>query len=443
MTLQTVILAAGQSKRMKSNISKVMHDLCGRSVIDYVFETVGNLQSQNTILVTNPDMAQREWPKGIEVAVQNPARGTADALKCALPHLNDEGFVLVIFGDTPLILEETLNAVVAQGQKGCDVVVLGMDPFDPAGYGRLVVDENDRLLAIVEDRDLSSDQRENPNLLCNSGVMLIKASQVRFLLEHIEPNNAQGEYYLTDVVKVANAHGMTCGVIEGDEEEFQGINTREDLARISCTLQNRWLRDAMSEGVTLVDPSSVILSYDTVIAPDVTIHPHVVFGPGVTVEEGAEILPFCYLTDCHIGRHTKVGPFAHLRGDSRLEEKSEVGNFVELKKTTLGVGAKAKHLSYLGDALIDSKANIGAGTITCNYDGFNKFVTRIGEGAFVGTNCSLVAPLTIGAGAIIGAGSVITQDVGQDVLALTRSEQTNVEGGAVSFRMKRQKKVKG
>lgn len=442
MTLQTVILAAGQSKRMKSKTSKVMHGLCGRPVIDYVFDTVARLKSKNTVLVTSPDLADLPWGR-CKVVIQDPPRGTGDAMKFALPYLTKEGHVLVIFGDTPLISQDTLNAVVAQGQKGCDVVVLGMDPLDPTGYGRLIADDENRLLAIVEDRDLSTDQRDNPNLLCNSGVMLIKASHLASLLEQVQSTNAQGEYYLTDVVKIANDKGLNCQVIEGDEEEFQGINTREDLARISCTLQNRWLRDAMSEGVTLVDPSSVILSYDTQLAPDVTIHPHVVFGPGVTVEEGAEILPFCYLTDCHIGRHTKVGPFAHLRGDTRLEEKSEVGNFVELKKTTLGVGAKAKHLSYLGDAVIDSKANIGAGTITCNYDGFNKFVTRIGEGAFVGTNCSLVAPLTIGAGAIIGAGSVITQDVGQDVLALTRAEQTNIEGGAVSFRTKRQKKVKG
>ena len=435
MTTQAVILAAGQSKRMKSRTSKVFHNLCGRRIIDYVLDLVESLDIQEKVIVINPEMKHAPWPKDVELTLQDPPLGTGDAVKRALPALGYADSVLVLFGDTPLITKETIKKMFEVQSQDVAITLLGMRPPDPTGYGRLILSEDGDLVDIVEHRDLQKDQFSIG--YCNSGVMLVKKDVLARLIEEIRPHNVQQEYYLTDLIRLAAQTGLRCRAVEGPYEEFMGINTRKDLATISELLQERLRTQFMLDGVTLIDPDTVYFSHDTQISSDVTIHPHVTFGPGVTIREGAEVLPFCHLTHCQIGQDCVVGPFAHLRGHAVMDEKSEVGNFVELKKTHMHKGSKAKHLSYLGDAQIGKDANIGAGTITCNYDGFNKFETHIGEGAFVGTNCSLVAPLTIGARAILGAGSVITNDVDANTLAVARPEQKNLTDGAIIFREKR------
>ncbi len=440
MTTQAVILAAGQSKRMKSKTSKVFHSLCGRRIIDYVLDLVESLNIQEKVIVINPEMKHEPWPKDVELTLQDPPLGTGDAVKRALPALGYADSVLVLFGDTPLITKETIKKMFEVQSQDVVITLLGMRPPDPTGYGRLILSEDGDLVDIVEHRDLQKDQCSIE--YCNSGVMLVKKDVLARLIEEIRPHNIQQEYYLTDLVRLAAQNGLRCRAVEGPYEEFMGINTRKDLAIISQLLQDRLRTQFMLDGVTLMDPDTVYFSHDTQIASDVTIHPHVTFGPGVKIREGAEVLPFCHLTHCQIGQHCVVGPFAHLRGHAVMDEKSEVGNFVELKKTHMHKGSKAKHLSYLGDAQIGKDANIGAGTITCNYDGFNKFETHVGEAAFVGTNCSLVAPLSIGARAILGAGSVITEDVDDNTLAIARPEQKNLSDGAIVFREKRLKSKK-
>lgn len=435
MTTQAIILAAGQSKRMKSKTSKVFHDLCGRRIIDYVLDLVDTLEIQEKVLVINPDMKHDSWPSTVEVAIQDPARGTGDAVKCALPVLGYADNVLILFGDTPLITKKTIKKMYEVQRHDVAITLLGMRPPDPTGYGRLILKENGDLEDIIEHRDLQPGQETIG--YCNSGVMLIKKDVLARLIEDIKPHNVQEEYYLTDLIRLAAQTGLRCKAVEGPYEEFMGINTRKDLATVSHALQNRWREEFMLEGVTLIDPKTVYFSHDTQIAHDVTVHPHVTFGPGVKIQQDTKILSFCYLTDSEIGPGCTVGPFAHLRGGAILEEGAEVGNFVELKKTHMHKGAKAKHLSYLGDAHIGDNANIGAGTITCNYDGFKKFETHVGEEAFVGTNCSLVAPIKIGKGSIIGAGSVVTESVEDNELSITRPEQKHLHEGATTFRNKR------
>lgn len=437
MTTQAVILAAGQSKRMKSKTSKVFHSLCGRRIIDYVLDLVESLDIQEKVVVINPEMKHEPWPTDVELTLQDPPLGTGDAVKRALPALGYADSILILFGDTPLITKDTIKKMFEVQSQDVPIILLGMRPSDPTGYGRLILSENGDLEDIIEHRDLKPNQHSIG--YCNSGVMLVKKDVLARLIEDIRPHNVQQEYYLTDLVRLAAQTGLRCRAVEGPYEEFMGINTRKDLAIISQLLQDRLRTQFMLDGVTLIDPDTVYFSHDTQIAADVTIHPHVTFGPGVKIQESAEVLPFCHLTHCQVGPECVVGPFAHLRGHAVMDEKSEVGNFVELKKTHMHKGSKAKHLSYLGDAQIGQDANIGAGTITCNYDGFNKFETHIGEGAFVGTNCSLVAPLTIGARAILGAGSVITENVDDNTLALARPEQKNLTDGAIIFREKRLK----
>lgn len=435
MKTQAIILAAGQSKRMKSKISKVFHPLCGQRVIDYVLDLVTTLDIQETVLVINPDMKHEKWPSTLELAIQDPPRGTGDAVKWALPSLGYADNVLILFGDTPLITKRTIEKMYEV--QGGDVVItlLGMRPPDPTGYGRLVLKKNGDLEDIIEHRDLSPEQEEIG--YCNSGVMLVKKDILTKLIEDIRPHNAQDEYYLTDLIRLAAQTGLRCRAVEGPYDEFMGINTRNDLALVSQVLQTRWREEFMLQGVTLVDPDTVYFSHDTRIEYDVTIHPHVNIGPGVRIKSQTQILPYCYITQSEISEECVIGPFAHLRGGVVMDHASEVGNFVELKKTHMKKGAKAKHLSYLGDAQIGERANIGAGTITCNYDGFKKSETHVGEEAFVGTNCSLVAPVNIGKGAIIGAGSVVTEQVEDNELSLSRPEQRHLPDGATAFRNKR------
>jgi bifunctional UDP-N-acetylglucosamine pyrophosphorylase/glucosamine-1-phosphate N-acetyltransferase len=438
--LHVIVLAAGQGTRMKSDIPKILHPLGGRPVFHYVLDLAHHMTPKEVIVVVSPSLKDIETPFSHQTVVQHPALGTGDAVKYALPHLKKEGHVLILFGDTPLILKETLDRMIdlAQARPDMAVILLGMRPADKQNYARLILNETGELEKVIEYKDATPAELEIS--LCNSGVMLVRADFLESFLHALKPDNAAKEYYLTDLVKIARDAGHACGIVEGEPSEFMGINTRQDLAIAADTLQDRWRTKAMTEGVTLVDPTQIYFSYDTKVASDVMIHPFVVFGTGVTIEKGAEILSFCRLSDTHVGPQAIVGPFAHLRGKVHLSEKTEVGNFVEIKNSTFGPKAKAKHLSYIGDAHVGSKANIGAGTITCNYDGFDKFKTHIGEGVFIGSNSSLIAPLSIGDYAIVGAGSVITKDIENDALGIAREKQMNFEKGAINFREKRNKR---
>lgn len=438
--MQIVVLAAGHGTRMKSELPKILHPLGGRPVLHYVLDLAQQFKPEKTVLVVSPGLKEIETPFNHQTVVQHPAQGTGDAVKFALPYLSSNGHVLVLYGDTPLIEKNTLNAMTALSEKHPEtaVIVLGMRVENPGGYGRLILNANKELEEIIEAKDLSPNQQSIN--LCNSGVMLIRGDLLEFLLNALNPQNAGKEYYLTDIIQIARKNGHVCRVVEGDPSEFIGINTRQDLASAEASLQQKWREQALSNGVTLIDPQTTYFSYDTKVEADVTVHPCVVFGPGVKIKKNAEILPFSEISQSFIGSKAKVGPFARLRGGVHLDEQSEIGNFVEVKNSTFSKKAKAKHLSYIGDTEVGSCANIGAGTITCNYDGYTKFKTKIGENAFIGSNSSLVAPITIGEFAIVGAGSVVTENIENRDLVISRGKQTAFEKGADKFREKRLKR---
>ncbi|MGE0754707.1 MAG: bifunctional UDP-N-acetylglucosamine diphosphorylase/glucosamine-1-phosphate N-acetyltransferase GlmU [Alphaproteobacteria bacterium] len=437
-----VILAAGKGTRMKSSLPKVMHKLAGWSLITHVLRSVQSLQPERAVVVVAPGMADVEATvkhtfSACDTAVQDKQMGTGHAVSCTKGTLgNYDGTVLVLYGDTPLITPETLQDML-DTSLSADVVVLGMQLDDPTGYGRLIIDSHEQLKEIIEHKDATEEQRSIT--LCNSGIMAVKAHVLFELLAQLDTRNAAGEYYLTDIVSKANERELRCRVAIAENTELLGINDRIQLAEAEAELQDRLCRNAMENGATLIDPPSTFLCADTKLGQDVVIHPHVVFGPGVVVEDGAEIRSFSHIEGTHLKKNAIVGPFARLRPGSVLEEGARVGNFVELKKAHLGEGAKVNHLSYVGDSEVGADANIGAGTITCNYDGISKHKTTIGAGAFIGSNTALVAPVSVGAGAIIGAGSVITRDVEAGALALTRSEQINKPGIADKLRNKQKK----
>lgn len=412
---------------MKSTLPKVMHKLAHQPLIAHVLAAQAALLPEKTIVVLAEGMESVAAVCGdAAIAIQKTQQGTGDAVKSALPLLkNYSGTVLVLYGDTPLITPETLARVLEASQSS-DMVVVGFEQDDPTGYGRLVVNTNDQLTAIIEEKDASDDEKMID--LCNSGIMAFRGVHLPELLAALTTDNAAGEYYLTDTVAHANAKGLRCRVVVADSEELAGINTRGQLAEAEHVLQWRLREKAMENGATLVDPQTTYFAADTVLGRDVIVHPQVVFGPKVTVEDGVEIKSFSHLEGAVVKKNAIIGPFARLRPGSVIGENAHVGNFVELKNTKLGDGAKANHLSYVGDSDVGAGANIGAGTITCNYDGVNKHKTTIGAGAFIGSNSSLVAPVTIGEGAIIGAGSVITQDVEANALALERSQQVVKSG---------------
>ncbi|MFZ5608599.1 MAG: bifunctional UDP-N-acetylglucosamine diphosphorylase/glucosamine-1-phosphate N-acetyltransferase GlmU [Pseudomonadota bacterium] len=437
--LQTaaIILAAGKGTRMKSRRHKVLHPLAGRPMLDHVLASLDCLGIDRRVLVVGDKREQfTAYGERLCIALQEPQLGTGHAAMQARQALADfAGVALILYGDVPLITPDTLarlTAAVADGPEDRALAVLGFKAADPGAYGRLVVGPGDSLMAIVEYKDATSSERAIA--LCNSGVMAVRAPLLFALLDAVGNDNAAGEYYLTDIVAVAERKRLAATVVMAEEREVLGVNARDELARLERLYQDRRRAEAMAAGVTLIDPESVFFSFDTRLGEDVTIAPHVVFGPGVTVEEGASIHAFSHLAGCHVRAGASVGPFARLRGGADIGAKAKVGNFVEIKKTTLGAGAKASHLAYLGDADIGPDANIGAGTITCNYDGFFKYRTVIGAGAFIGSNTALVAPVSVGAGAIIGAGSVIAKDVAKDALAVARGEQWDRPGAAARFR---------
>ncbi|MGE3231547.1 MAG: bifunctional UDP-N-acetylglucosamine diphosphorylase/glucosamine-1-phosphate N-acetyltransferase GlmU [Hyphomicrobium sp.] len=439
-----VILAAGKGTRMKSRWPKVMHRLAGRPMIGHVVESLRPLRCDPVIAVIAPgmeDVAKAVAPAA--VAYQRKQLGTGHAVTAAASRLRGiKGDLLVLYGDTPFISTATLQAMLRRRRAGDDpaIVVLGMRPTDPGEYGRLVLGRDGGLEAIVEARDATSDERAIG--LCNSGVMALDAPRVLPLLKALRNDNAKGEYYLTDLVGLARAQGWRAAIVEAPAEELVGVNSRADLAAAEALLQARLRRRAMAQGATLIDPASVFFSADTRLGRDVVIGPNVVFGPGVAVGDNVEIRAFCHIEGARIGAGAVVGPFARLRPGAVLGTGAHVGNFVEVKNARLAAGAKANHLTYLGDAEIGAAANIGAGTITANYDGFRKSRTRIGAGVSVGSNSVLVAPVTVGKGAIIGAGSVVTETVPADALVLARGRQTNLKGRARKFRAERTRGLK-
>ncbi|WP_321339964.1 bifunctional UDP-N-acetylglucosamine diphosphorylase/glucosamine-1-phosphate N-acetyltransferase GlmU [uncultured Cohaesibacter sp.] len=444
-TCQAIILAAGHGTRMKSKTPKVLHKIAGLSMVGHVARAAQKADVDQVALIVGPDMdpvlqSARQMHPSVVACEQTERLGTAHAVLAAREELKDaKDDVIVLFGDTPLLRAETISAMREKLAEGFDVVVLGFRTDTPAPYGRLLESEGN-LVAIREAKDCSPEEFKIN--FCNGGIMGFSGAHLLDLLEGIENNNSQGEYYLTDAVELANAQGLKVTAIEAAESELQGVNSRAHLAKVEATFQQRAREEAMNNGVTLTAPETVFLSYDTKLGQDITIEPNVFFAPGVTVGDNVTILANCYFEGAEIGEGCAIGPYARLRPGTILEAKAKVGNFVEIKKSLVEEGAKVNHLTYIGDARIGAKANIGAGTITCNYDGFNKFKTDIGKGAFIGSNTSLVAPATIGDGAIIGAGSVITDPVNADDLAFTRARPIVKAGWAAKFRYKKTKDSK-
>ena len=438
--LAIVILAAGQGTRMRSAMHKVLHPIAGRPMLLHLLDTADALGAERKVVVLGQGREQVEVTiagRGIEIAVQAEQKGTGHAVQQAAPALEGfEGSVLVLYGDTPFVAVETLRRMLERLEAADQpaAVVLASSPDDPQHYGRVILGEGDGIAKMVEYKDAT--ETERAVRLCNSGMMAIRSSDLFRWLGEIGNDNASGEYYLPDVVAIAAADGRLSVAIEGDPFETTGVNSRAELAELEVQWQRRRRAEALRDGASMTDPSSVWFAFDTKLGRDVTIEPNVVFGPGVEIGEGASIYAFSHIEGASIGPGAKIGPFARLRLGTRLAAKAKAGNFVEIKNAEIGEGAKVNHLSYIGDATVGAGANIGAGTITCNYDGFRKYRTVIGEGTFIGSNTALVAPVTIGEGAFVGAGSVITKHVEPDSLAIERSEQKGIAGWAKRFRQR-------
>jgi bifunctional UDP-N-acetylglucosamine pyrophosphorylase/glucosamine-1-phosphate N-acetyltransferase len=434
--IAAVILAAGMGTRMKSALPKVLHPVAGLPMINHIQKALAPLDPAKTIVVTSPGQDDvRALVAPADTAVQAEALGTAHAVLAAREHLTGfDGTILVLFGDTPLLTTETIQAMAdaMEGPEDPAIAVLGFHPDDAALYGRLVTDADGHLEAIVEARDCNDAQKQIT--FCNAGIMGIDGRVGVPLMDRITNDNSKGEYYLTDIVALARADGRACVTVEGDPEEVMGVDHRGKLAEAEAVAQRR-LRDvAMAGGATLVAPDTVWFCHDTDLGRDVTIEPHVVFGPGVRVHDNVHIKAFSHLEGAEVHSEASVGPYTRLRPGADIGEGAKIGNFVEIKKAVLEEGAKVSHLTYIGDARVGAHANIGAGTITCNYDGYFKYHTDIGAGAFIGSNSALVAPVKIGDGAIVGAGSTVSKDVPADQLALTRAPQSGKDGWAVRFR---------
>jgi bifunctional UDP-N-acetylglucosamine pyrophosphorylase/glucosamine-1-phosphate N-acetyltransferase len=431
-----IILAAGQGTRMRSKTVKVLHAVGGRPMLNWAIDLAQQSDAEAIVTVYgahSPAVADAARKLGVATALQDPPRGTGHAVQSARKALTGfTGDAIVLYADTPLITPETIERVFASLAAGASIAVLGFEPQDPAAYGRLIVDADGHLDRIVEFKDAS--EVEKSVRLVNSGVLAGSAELLFDLLGEVTNNNASEEYYLTDVVGLARARGLVTSVVKASSDEVLGVNSRVDLAEAEAAFQARMRQQAMLGGVTLIAPDSVFFSFDTEIARDVVVEPNVVFGPGVRIEEDAVIHAFSHLEGATVRTGSVVGPYARLRPGSDIGARAKVGNFVEVKKAQVEEGAKINHLSYVGDACIGAGANIGAGTITCNYDGFDKHTTVIGAGAFIGSNTCLVAPVSVGAGAMTGTGSIITRDVPDDALALARGEQTTKQGWAARFR---------
>jgi bifunctional UDP-N-acetylglucosamine pyrophosphorylase/glucosamine-1-phosphate N-acetyltransferase len=438
-----IVLAAGEGTRMRSAKPKPLHKIAGLSMLGHVLSALLKAGADRIVAVVGPDHDSlgdeaKKIAPGIDAAIQAKRRGTAHAVLAAREAIA-AGYddILIAFADTPLLRRETfvrIRKALADGESA--IVVVGFEAKDPTGYGRLILKDG-ALEAIREHRDASEDERKLT--ICNAGVIGIAGRHALDLLDAVGCDNSKREYYLTDIVGLARAKKLTARALTVSEEEVLGVNDRVQLAAAEALFQTRLREEAMRAGATFIDPSSVTLAFDTVLAEDVTIEPNVVFGPGVTVGRGSLIRSFSHIEGARIGENASVGPFARLRPGATLMQDVHIGNFVEVKASTVGDGAKINHLSYIGNASIGAKTNVGAGTITCNYNGFGKFKTEIGAGVFIGSHTSLVAPVTIGDGAYIGTGSVITRDVAPDSLALARQHQIEKPGWATGFRDKNKK----
>jgi bifunctional UDP-N-acetylglucosamine pyrophosphorylase/glucosamine-1-phosphate N-acetyltransferase len=440
-----VILAAGQGTRMRSDTHKVLHPIASRPLLLHLLDRVDALGAQKRVVVVGKGREQVEAAiagRDVNIALQAEQKGTGHAVQQAAAALGGyDGPVIILYGDTPFVEAETLRRMIDRldGEGGPGVVVLASTPPDPLKYGRIILGKGDQIAKMVEFKDATEEERAVR--LCNSGMMAVRARDLFRWLDQVGNDNAAGEYYLPDIVNLAAAEGREAVMIEGDPYETAGVNSRAELAHLELEWQRRRREQALEEGATLIDPESVWFAYDTRLGRDVTVEPHVVFGPGVQIADGATIHAFSHIEGAIIGARASIGPFARIRPGTRLAERTKVGNFVELKKADIAEGAKVNHLSYVGDASVGARANIGAGTITCNYDGFGKYQTVIGDGAFIGSNTALVAPVVIGEGAVVGAGSVITRDVEPDSLAVERSEQKGIAGWAKRFRERMTRKA--
>ncbi len=438
----TIVLAAGEGVRMRSSRPKVLHELAGGSMLAHTLSAVlGGAMGDIAVVVASDGNgvaaeALKAAPEA-KVVVQSQRRGTANAVLAARDQI-ERGYddILVVYADIPLIEASTLAGMRTELASGAKVVALGFEAADPAGYGRLI-ERGERLIAIREEKDASAEERASR--LCNAGPIAFSGAEALDLLAAVTPDNAQNEYYLTDIVEIANARGLMARALIAKEREVMGVNDRAQLAAAEAALQDRLRRRAMAAGATLTAPETVFLSYDAKIGRDVLIEPHVVIGPRCSIEDGAVIRSFSHLEGARVAGGAIVGPFARLRPGADIGANARLGNFVEVKQSTIEEGAKINHLTYIGDARVGAKANIGAGTIVCNYDGFAKHRTDIGAGAFVGSNSSLVAPVTIGDGAYIGSGSVITKPVEADALAVARGRQEAKAGWAKAFRARHKK----
>lgn len=436
-----ILLAAGKGTRMKSAMPKVLHALAGKPMVEHVLGTALAAGFTDRALVVAPGMDRvREAVARIDDAVntfvQEEQLGTAHAVLSAREALEGySGNVIVLYGDTPLLRPETLARTMTELDNGADIAVLGFEALDPTGYGRLIRGEGNELLAIREHKDASDEEKQIT--FCNSGVFAFRGEVALALLDRIGNDNAKGEYYLTDAVEIARGDGLKSVAVACDEEEVLGVNSRAQLAQAEATLQARLRQKAMDGGATLIAPETVFFSEDTQIGRDVLIEPNVVFGLGVSVDDEATIRAFSYLEEAHVARGATIGPYARLRPGTKIGAGARVGNFVEVKNATLEEGAKVNHLTYIGDASVGEGANVGAGTITCNYDGYEKHRTEIGAGAFIGSNSALVAPVKIGSGAYVGSGSVISKDVPADALAVVRGPLRVNEDWAARMRKRR------
>jgi bifunctional UDP-N-acetylglucosamine pyrophosphorylase/glucosamine-1-phosphate N-acetyltransferase len=433
-----IILAAGKGTRMKSDLHKVLHPIAGRPMLEHLLATVDGLGAARTVVVVGSGREQVEPLVALhrgDVVVQDPQLGTAHAVQQAEAALEGfEGDILILYGDAPLVGPATMQRMLdrLEAEDAPAAVVVGFRPADPLNYGRVIADENGTIRKMVEHKDATNEERQVD--LCNSGLMAARATDLWPLLSGVDNDNAAGEYYLPDIVMLAAAVGRVSAVIETHSDEVAGVNSRAELAVLESLWQRRRRAELMADGVTLVAPETVWFAHDTQIGRDTVVEPNVVFGPGADIGEKAKVGNFSHLEGATVATGAEIGPYARLRPGADIGEKAKVGNFVEIKKARLAKGAKANHLSYIGDADVGEGANIGAGTITCNYDGFFKYRTVIGAGAFIGSNSALVAPVTIGAGAIVGAGSVVTQNVEADALALARGAQQTRPGWAARFR---------
>jgi bifunctional UDP-N-acetylglucosamine pyrophosphorylase / glucosamine-1-phosphate N-acetyltransferase len=441
-----VILAAGKGTRMRSDLHKVLHPLAGRPMIAHLFATLQTLAPERQVVVVGSGREQLEpvvAEHGADLVVQEPQLGTGHAVLQAREALAGfTGDILILYGDTPLVEAATMQCMLGRlhAEDAPATVVLASRPVDALHYGRVIADEAGNIAKMIEYKDATAEERAVN--LCNSGLMAARAADLWPLLQRIGNSNAAGEYYLPDIVMKAAEDGRHSAVVETDAVEVSGVNSRAELADLEAEWQRRRRRSLMDAGVTLVAPSTVFVSHDTEIGRDTVVEPNVVFGPGVRIAEGARIRAFSHLEGATIAPKAEIGPYARLRPGAEIGEAARVGNFVEVKKARLHAGAKANHLSYIGDADVGAGANIGAGTITCNYDGFGKYGTKIGDGAFIGSNSALVAPVSIGAGAIVGAGSVITRDVEPDALGVARGTQKSISGWAARFRAQMQARRK-